>query len=131
MSSSPEPPTVAPFDVEAIVRGRHGDPFAVLGPHRVDTSNGSAIAIRAFLPDAEAIHVVPTGPARPSRRMTRVHPAGFFEAVFTDSIGPFPYRFEARDDAGLTKSLEDPYRFPSTLGDLDRLLLGEGAHYQS
>jgi 1,4-alpha-glucan branching enzyme len=131
MTSSAEAPTVAPFDVEAIVRGRHGDPFAVLGPRRVDTSNGPAIAIRAFLPDAEAIHVVPTGPAPPSRRMTRVHPAGFFEAVFTASIGPFPYRFEARDDAGLTKSLEDPYRFPSTLGDLDRLLLGEGTHYES
>jgi hypothetical protein len=27
--------TLAPADVTAIVGGQHGDPFAVLGPHRV------------------------------------------------------------------------------------------------
>ena len=131
MRSSPVAPTLDPPDVEAIVRGRHGDPFAVLGPHRVETETGPVMAIRAFLPDAEAAQVVPIGGGSPSRPMTRIHPDGLFEAIFSDSAEPFPYRLEARDSGGLTTSLEDPYRFPSTLGDLDLLLLGEGTHYES
>ena len=131
MRSSPVAPTLDPPDVEAIVRGRHGDPFAVLGPHRVETETGPVMAIRAFLPDAEAAQVVPIGRGSPSRPMTRIHPDGLFEAIFSDSAEPFSYRLEARDSGGLTTSLEDPYRFPSTLGDLDLLLLGEGTHYES
>jgi len=131
MTSSPVTPTLAQLDVEAIVRGRHGDPFAVLGPHRVHAGAGPGIAIRAFLPDVEAVHVVPTEPASLPRPMARIHPDGLFEAVLPDSAEPPSYRLEARDAAGLTTSLEDPYRFPSTLGELDLLLLGEGAHCQS
>jgi 1,4-alpha-glucan branching enzyme len=74
MRSSPVTPTLDPPDVEAIVRGRHGDPFAVLGPHRVETETGPVIAIRAFLPDAEAAQVVPIGGGSPSRPMARIHP---------------------------------------------------------
>ena len=39
-----------PHAIRAVVEGEHGDPFAVLGPHRVQTPDGSAVAVRAILP---------------------------------------------------------------------------------
>ena len=42
-----------PGAVEAIVRARHGDPFAVLGPHEV----AGGCAIRSFLPGAIKVEV--------------------------------------------------------------------------
>ena len=51
--------TLAPADVTAIVGGQHGDPFAVLGPHRVEARGLSAIAVRAFLPGATVAQVAP------------------------------------------------------------------------
>jgi 1,4-alpha-glucan branching enzyme len=37
--------------IEALVLGRHGDPFALLGPHR----EGEGWVIRALLPRARAV----------------------------------------------------------------------------
>ncbi len=37
--------------IEALVLGRHGDPFALLGPHR----QGEGWVIRALLPGARAV----------------------------------------------------------------------------
>ena len=35
--------------IRAVVEGEHGDPFAVLGPHRVQTPDGAALAVRAIV----------------------------------------------------------------------------------
>jgi 1,4-alpha-glucan branching enzyme len=40
--------------VQALVDGRHGDPFAILGPHSV----GSMSVVRALAPGAQQIEVV-------------------------------------------------------------------------
>ena len=45
--------TVSTGEIEAIVGGYHGNPFAVLGPHEVD----GGLAIRAFLPQASEASV--------------------------------------------------------------------------
>ena len=47
-------PGIDPVVVEALVHGRYGDPFAVLGPH--ETPGGWTI--RAFVPDASAVAVL-------------------------------------------------------------------------
>src|SRR5579859_7385366 len=45
--------------IEALVTGRHGSPFDVLGPH-TQTSQGQRIwIVRAFLPGVRAAWVVP------------------------------------------------------------------------
>ncbi len=46
-----------PLEAEAIVRGEHGDPFAVLGPHALSQGGRSAVAIRTFLPGATEVSI--------------------------------------------------------------------------
>ncbi len=116
--------------IEGIVQGRHGDPFAVLGPHVRQQGEGSLVAIRAFRPDAAKLTVVPLGVEVPVRPMERIHPAGLFEAVFPGRHDWFPYRFQLTDVMGKEREIEDPYRIPPTLSDYDLYLLGEGAHHR-
>ena len=114
-------------ELRALVDGEHEDVFGVLGPHVVARPEGVAVVIRAVLPQAAAARVVPLDGARAARAMDRVDPGGVFEAVFPGEPATFPYRLELRED-GATVPLDDPYRFPSTLGDYDRHLLAEGTH---
>jgi 1,4-alpha-glucan branching enzyme len=118
-------------DVEALVAGRHPDPFAVLGPHVCREDGATAVAIRAFLPGAIAAEVRPGEPGVAPREMERLHPDGIFEATFPRRAALFRYRLAVTDAPGRVREIEDPYRFPSTLSDFDRLLLGEGTHYQA
>ncbi|MEM7193008.1 MAG: hypothetical protein AAF405_09155, partial [Pseudomonadota bacterium] len=62
-------------DMDAIARGEHGDPFAVLGLKR----NCDGASVRAFLPDVQSVTVFDpeTGEEIP---LTRLHPEGFFGA---------------------------------------------------
>ena len=116
------------------MRGEHGDPFAILGPHRLADGPAEGLAVRAFLPGASGATVVPPegGPAAPApQAMVRLHPEGFFQAILPDRREPFPYRLRWTNAAGATHEAEDPYRFPSTLSDFDLHLLGEGAHYRA
>src|SRR5215813_3318464 len=114
--------------IRAVVEGEHGDPFAVLGPHRVQTPDGAAVAVRAIVPGATAVRILPAG-ASPVA-MTRLHPAGFFETVLVDQPVSFTYRLEVTRNGHVTE-IEDPYRFPSLLSDFDRHLLAEGTHYRA
>jgi 1,4-alpha-glucan branching enzyme len=118
-------------DVEALVRGAHPDPFAVLGPHVSRENGATALAIRAFLPRATAVEVRPHEPGVAPRAMQRLHADGLFEATFPERAAPFRYRLAVTEAPGRVREVEDPYRFPSTLSDFDRLLLGEGTHHQA
>ena len=80
--------------------------------------------VRAFRPEAAGVTVVLDNGARvPARRLDQ---DGLFEAELAG--GPEPsYRLEvAYDDR--TYTVDDPYRFWPTLGDLDLHLFGEGTH---
>jgi 1,4-alpha-glucan branching enzyme len=44
------PPGVDSATIDALVHGRLGDPFAVLGPHRVPTDEGPCWMVRTFQP---------------------------------------------------------------------------------
>jgi 1,4-alpha-glucan branching enzyme len=117
----PVPAMLDPGAIEAIVMARHGDPFAVLGPHPVP----GGTAIRTFQPDANAVEVLDAATGAPRGRLSRVHPAGLFAGVVDD---PAPYRL--RLSIGETvRETEDPYAFPPVLGDLDVHLLHEGRHH--
>jgi len=46
-------------EIEAIVGGYHGDPFRILGPHRIEKPRGTpSWEVRAFLPQAESAEVI-------------------------------------------------------------------------
>ena len=47
-----------PGAVERLVEGRHHDPFSVLGPHPVVVDGRPAVAVRAFLPEAQSVDLV-------------------------------------------------------------------------
>ena len=99
-------------DIEAILRGQHHDPFAVLGPHEGH--------VRVFAPHAAEVEVLSGSRRDP---LTRIHPEGFF-------CGPsdaLDYRLAMRagDHAW---EVEDPYRFGPVLGEMDEYLIAEGRH---
>ena len=102
-------------EIVALVEGRHGDPFALLGPHGPE--------LRAFVPGADAVSVIGAD-GKPAAELERVHPAGFFAGP-ANVAGPYRLRV---DTHGTSYETEDPYRFGSTLGDLDLHLLTEGRH---
>ncbi|HXF62817.1 MAG TPA: 1,4-alpha-glucan branching protein GlgB [Caldilineaceae bacterium] len=117
--------TANPGDIQAIVYGYHGAPFAVLGPHVVPANGEGVVVIRAFRPlDAEVYVLDLTTGER--TQMARIHEAGFFEARFPQRDQAFPYRLIVVDPAGRTYELEDPYRFPPWLTEYDLFLFGEG-----
>jgi 1,4-alpha-glucan branching enzyme len=109
-------------DVEAIVAARHGDPFAVLGPHRT----ASGLVIRAFVPHAGSLEVLDAR-GRTLARLDQRHPAGFFEGLIPRRQNPFPYALRA-GNAGGSWTLRDPYAFGPVLGPMDDYLLVEGTH---
>jgi 1,4-alpha-glucan branching enzyme len=103
----------------AVIEGRHSDPFRYLGPH---VENGSSV-VRVFLPDAEGVAVIDEQGHESD--LQRIHDAGLFEGRLRN--GSQHYRLRARY-GGRQVEIEDPYRFPPILSDLDLYLLGEGTH---
>ena len=113
---------IEPGAVEAIVQARHGDPFAVLGPHMV----ASGCAVRAFLPEAASVSLVAQEDgAQVLAELRRVDPAGLWSGLLPVRV---PYRLRVADAAGAERVTADPYAFGPALGDLDVYLLAEGRH---
>jgi len=108
--------------VEALVAGRHGDPFAVLGPHLVD----GRWVVRTLLPGAEGVEVVAREDGDLLGTLEKVHPAGFFAGEVARGG---PYRLHVRWPAAAQET-EDPYSFGLLLGELDLHLIAEGTHYE-
>ncbi len=107
--------------VESLLRARHGDPFSLLGPHATE----DGIAVRAFLPDAQAIEVLDRRSGNPIGVLERVHADGLWSGTIRDAV---PYRLRVTQE-DQTDDIDDPYSFPPLLGDLDVHLLAQGRHY--
>ena len=103
----------------AVIEGRHSDPFRYLGPHL----EGDVPVVRVFLPDAEGVLVVDE--QGHECNLQRIHDAGLFEGRLAQALRR--YRVRARYGERQVE-IEDPYRFPPILSDLDLYLLGEGTH---
>src|SRR5258708_23615059 len=89
---------------QAIVDGRMGDPFAVLGPHHVAATG---TVIRAFLPGALDARVLERGSGRELCRLQECAAAGFFVGRPTSNV---PYLLKIAWPAA-TQETEDPYSF--------------------
>jgi len=103
-------------------RGRHRNPFAVLGRHAESGRN----VVRAFQPRVRALGLV-TPEGEPLADMRRVGATDLFEGALPATAET--YRLRLTDADGRSVDIEDPYRFKSPLGDLDLHLIGEGAHH--
>src|SRR5579863_4309839 len=113
---------MTPQELEAILNGTHGDPFAVLGPHQV----AEGWEVRAFLPQAMNVAAIVGGKPYPMRQ-TRSE--GFFVTPFTND--PADYKLQLTLWNGSTVVVEDPYRFPRLISDFDLHIHGEGTQYES
>src|SRR5882724_520665 len=99
-------------EMEAIVGGYHGDPFKVLGPHRIQKGRTTPRwEVWAFLPQAETAEVVLPDA---SILMAKKHAQGLYVATIDGE--PRQYRLRTRiAGSGATMEFEDPYRFPPQL----------------
>jgi 1,4-alpha-glucan branching enzyme len=107
----------------ALVAGVHRDPFAVLGPH----NSGDGRRVRTLQPNAKSVAMI-NAAGKVIATMDRVHDGGIFEGVLPPRIRRYAFRITSAD--GVVYEAEDPYRFPSTLGEMDLYLLGEGSDQQ-
>ena len=108
--------------VQALVEGRHGDPFSVLGPH----GSADGRVLRVFLPGARGVEAVAREDGSPLGTLEMVHPAGLFAGPVR-AAGPYRLRIQWPE---AVQETEDPYSFGLLLGDLDLHLLGQGTHYE-
>ena len=108
-----------PPDAQAVVAGRHADPFRYLGRH---VEHGQPV-VRALLPDAVRVSVIDSGGGE--TELPRIDPAGLFAGPVPD--GEHPYRLRARYHDNEIEC-EDAYRFWPVLSDHDLHLLAEGNH---
>jgi 1,4-alpha-glucan branching enzyme len=119
-------------EIEQLVRGEHGQPHAILGPH----PDGDAVTFRIYKPLAQSVTaVVHDG--------TRVELGHEHEGVWLGEApvstgstngglglrsGDVPdYRVEVDYGQGAI-TVDDPYRFLPTLGEMDLHLVNEGRH---
>ncbi len=107
---------IDPEAIEAIVQARHGDPFAVLGPHDV--------LVSTFMPGADTVTVIDRQTGQAIGELARIHPAGFFSGPVSTQA---PYRLRI-GQGGVGWETEDPYAFQPILGEMDIYLLSEGRH---
>jgi 1,4-alpha-glucan branching enzyme len=111
-------------DVDAIAEGRHGDPFAVLGPHKV----ADGYSVRVFAPETEAVDVLEAAGGGTLGTLERLDDRGFYAGLIADGAGSPPsYRLRLRQGAHEWEA-QDPFRFPTYLGEIDTHLLAEGLH---
>lgn len=115
-------------EAERIAAADHHDPFSYLGMH-FDPAVGSLV-VRVFAPDARQVFVV--DPAIPGSgvELPRSHPAGLFAGPIGGRSQRLAYRLHIVSDGGV-REIEDPFRFPPVLGDIDLHLPGEGRHLRS
>ena len=107
--------------IDAIVEGRHGDPFSILGPH----ASTDGLSVRIFAPTVDAVDVV-DAEAQVLASLERLHVSGFFAGT-VDAAPDEPYRLRfSKGDAKWEE--DDPYRFPPILGEMDLHFMAEGTH---
>ena len=106
--------------LQALAAGQHGDPFALLGPHAARKN----WTVRCFQPRAERVEVITRG-GESLGEAYALGPEGLFEARVPLPMQPYRLRVHAASEVS---DIDDPYRFGSVLGELDRHLIGEGRH---
>ena len=105
---------------QAILEGRHGDPFSVLGQHL----RGKDWVVTAFVPGADRLWVLAT---KSSKAVEATQVEGFSGLFQANMPKKSDYRLRAQGH-GAEWEFDDPYRFGPVLGELDEYLLGEGTH---
>jgi 1,4-alpha-glucan branching enzyme len=110
-------------ELDAVVRREHSNPHAILGPHEAE----GGVTVRAYRPGAASVKVRLEDDGR-AQQLEAVHPGGVFEGLIEGAELPLRYRLEVNYGPGGTFTIDDPYAYSPTLGELDLHLIGEGRH---
>lgn len=122
-------PTIAESEVTRLLRGRHDDPYAILGPHHLEARE--ALAIRALVPQADQMSVVLEGLSGVVYPMQRSHRDGLFETLIPGGRPHSAYRFQVIERGGRAYDLADPYSVTAlSFTDYDQHLFAHGNHYE-
>jgi 1,4-alpha-glucan branching enzyme len=109
-------------DLCRLLQLRHHDPHAILGAH----PSPRGVVFRAFRPDAQRIHLILDGKA--PREMRERPEAGMFE-VLVEGLREVPsYKLQVQYPGDYIVTIQSPYSFPPTLGELDIYLWRENRH---
>jgi len=109
-------------ELGALVEGRCGDPFALLGPHELGDGRW---LVRVWDPRAEAVEVTVGDESLP---LARVHEPGVFEGEVAGAERP-AYGLHVRYPGYETVLEADPYAFGALLDDWDLARFAEGRHH--
>ncbi|WP_310962705.1 1,4-alpha-glucan branching protein GlgB [Nocardioides terrisoli] len=113
-------------ELDLLIAGSHDQPHRILGPHI--TADG--VVVRAYKPLAESVTALVIDGDGTEHRSELVHQyGGIWSATLPDPEVP-DYRLEVIYPGSPTYTVDDPYRFLPTLGDVDVHLIGEGRHEQ-
>jgi len=106
--------------IEALLAGRHADPFSLLGPH----AGPDGTFARVILPGAEEAEAHDLA-GHSLGVLTRADARGLFEGIIAGV--PQPLKYRARG-LGAEWWITDPYSFGPVLGPVDDFLIAEGTH---
>ena len=121
MSDDARPPTLDRAARDALMGARHGDPFAVLGPHIVAERR----LVRTLQPDAHAVDAIDAD----GKLLAALQRDGDSDVFAGWVPGAGRYRLRVHW-AQATQDLDDAYAFGAQLSELDLHLHGEGKHRQ-
>ncbi len=114
--------------IDLVRHAAHGDPFGVLGVHQLP---GDGLWLRCFLPGATVVLVQNAAGRLLHPGLVKRHADGFFEGRFDDKLTRADladYRLQVTWHDGQRSVIDDPYRFPPLLGEMDVWLMAEGTH---
>jgi 1,4-alpha-glucan branching enzyme len=123
-SSNPAVPVAVSGEVlQAVSEGRYHQPHAVLGAH---LGSDSLVTVRTLRPLAQRVTVV-TAAGRTD--LEHEHNGIWAGVVEPENPGHVPdYRLEVVYDGADPVTVDDPYRFLPTVGEVDMHLIAEGRH---
>ena len=112
-------------DLDALVSGRHGDPFAVLGLH---ADAQGTLWLRAMLPGAASVSALDAKSGKRVASLALRDEAGLWEASIPRRKNRFDYRLQVQWTAGGEGSYADAYAYGALIPDSDLHFFGEGSH---
>ena len=117
-------------DIAALMQAEHGDAFSVLGMHAL----AGAVWVQAMLPGASQVTVLDRHTGQPRATLPRCPGSDVFSGQVAGASSVFDYQLQVDWHSTPERTtperqiLEDAYRFPFVLQDVDVWLLGEGTH---
>ena len=105
------------------------EPGRILGRHLLKEND--RCVVNAYLPRAQTAWVRFGKSLSQKKAMKKIHPSGFYQALFDDLKDLESYKIGSQDADGYQTEVHDPYAFPTNITDEDVYLYGEGNHFRS